>query len=158
MESQLQTSDPLDEQRIALIAGWRASLLNENLLKPADLRRPIVRIAALQRILQTPEWDSRYKSMWLEIETAIGDDRKVLFLQNAVQLARQGGKPNVSEVNSLLALLESQDIASRAMSDFLLRQFYVRGPMFDPNWTDEANLRGAGLWRRFAAAAAAANR
>ena len=151
-----QSADAFDEKRLALISAWRASLNNENLFRQANARRPFLRVAALQRIVQTPEWDPRYAAIWSEIELSVGDARKVLFLRNIVQLARQGGKPNLAQVNPLLALLESSDIASRALSDFLLRQFYGGGPVYDPTWTDEANTRGIGLWRRFINATSAA--
>ena len=153
LETQGQSANPIDEQRAALIAVWRTSLLNENLFRLASVRRPPLRIAALQRIVQTPEWDSRYAAIWSDIETALGDERKVAVFRNFAQLTRQGGKPNALQVNPLVALLESPDVASRALSDFLLRQLYGGGPIFDPTWTDEANARGVGLWRRFIAAA-----
>ncbi len=148
-----QSNDAVDDQRMALISTWRASLNNENLYRQANARRPFVRIAALQRIVQTPEWDPRYTAIWSDIDVAIGDARKILFLRNIVRLARQGGKPNMGQVSPLLTLLESSDIASRALSDFLLRNFYGGGPVYDPTWTDEANTRGIGLWRRFINAA-----
>lgn len=148
-----QSSEPIDEQRASLISAWLASLVNENLFRQANARRPSVRIAALQRIVQTPEWDSRYAAIWSDIEMAVGDERKVMVFRNFAQLARQGGKPNAVQVNPLIALLDSPDTASRAFSDFLLRQLYGGGPIFDPTWTDEANARGTGLWRRFVAAA-----
>ena len=151
-----QSADGVDENRIALISAWQTSLNSENLFRQANARRPFLRIAALQRIVQTPEWDPRYAAIWSDIELSVGDARKVLFLRNMVHLARQGGKPNSAQVNPLLALLESPDIASRALSDFLLRKFYGGGPVYDPTWTDESNTRGVGLWRRFINAASAA--
>ena len=153
LETQGQSADPIDEQWAALISTWRACLVNENLFRQAGARRPSVRIAALQRIVQTPEWDSRYAAIWSDVESAVGDERKVLVFRNFAQLARQAWKPNAVQVNPLVALLESPDSASRALSDFLLRQLYGGGPIFDPTWTDEANTRGMGLWRRFIAAA-----
>ncbi len=149
--SQLMESELLDETKAALISTWRTSLSGENQFRLAAARRPLVRYAILQRMVQTPEWDARYFAIWSEIGKTIGDERRTLFLQNMAHMARQGRRPNPSQLNALITLLESPDTGIRSLGDFLLRHFHKGGPVFDPTWTGEANARGVGLWRRFVA-------
>ena len=79
------------------------------------------------------------------------------------QMAREGIRPNGAQLDQMLGTLSAQDIAGRAMADYLLRQFYGNGPPFDPTWTGQRQQRAINVWRsrvgrpatRDAAAAAA---
>ena len=106
------------------------------------------------------------------IENAARDKQRAARFKRLVFLAQQNGAASAAQINAMLDDLTAPDIASRAMSDFLLRRFHRnaarRLPNFDPTWTGQSQTRGANLWRSYLSrtsnaaqrqpAAAAANR
>ena len=96
-----------------------------------------------------PEWDERYKHSWARFSSAINNEAEFVFLRQAFELTRRGGKLNAVQVMQLGNLLESPQFAVRSLSDFILRKNFGGGPQFDPNLNPLANTRGIGLWKRY---------
>lgn len=137
------------DQGHLLLSSWRASLGDTNLLKIAENRSPAVRAQALNRLRGLPEWDTRYKRTWTTFSTLVENDDQLLFLRQAFELTRRGGKLNSTQVMRLVNFLESAQLAVRSLSDFILRSHFGGGPPFDANLSPPANTRNVGLWKRY---------
>lgn len=140
---------PVDVARLEIMAGWRASLADEQLVQLASSDIPAMRQAAFQRLVLLPEWDGRAAKIWRRMESTLGDANSVVQARAMLEFARRGAQPTADQVDHLVAGLDSPEIARRALSDFLLRRFFGGGPVFDPTWTGQAHVRGVGFWRRY---------
>ncbi len=142
------TAGDADKGRL-MLSNWRASLSDSNLIRSAESRSPLVRLQAFGRLMLLPEWDERYKHSWARFSSAINNEAEFVFLRQAFELTRRGGKLNAVQVMQLGNLLESPQFAVRSLSDFILRKNFGGGPQFDPNLNPLANIRGIGLWKRY---------
>ena len=147
LEASATTGDA-DKGRL-MLSNWRASLSDSNLIRSAESRSPLVRLQAFGRLMLLPEWDERYKHSWARFSSAINNEAEFVFLRQAFELTRRGGKLNAVQIMQLGNLLESPQFTVRSLSDFILRKNFGGGPQFDPNLNPLANTRGIGLWKRY---------
>ena len=142
-----------DPQTIATLAMWQAALAGENVFRLVGHRIPVVRLSALDRVASLPSWDPRYARTWATIARIAGNQQRVRRFQQLCLLSQRQVAPNAAAVEAILGDLAAPDLASRAMSDYLLRRFYANTgrtlPQFDPTWTGNAQTRGVGLWRAY---------
>jgi hypothetical protein len=144
---------PRQQRNLEELAQWRAALAGAHLYRLAGNRHPTLRTAALQRLIELPKWDPRYREVWDGVARGIDDDRRVAQLRRWCEMAGNGTKPNAAQLEQLFAGLQSGQLANRAISDYLLRRVYGGGPLFDPAWTGNNQTRGVNLWRNYAARA-----
>lgn len=99
--------------------------------------------------MDLPESEPRYRGVWKGIEHSMRDPRRFGQVMRLFSLARLGGKPSPAQIDLLLKGLDSDALAGRALSDYLLRRFYAGGPAFDPAWTGQNHVRAVAAWRRY---------
>ena len=141
-----------DRQTLATLARWQASLSGENLFRLAYSQFPIARLAALNQLVTLPRWDPRYARVWAGVESASRDKQRVQRFKRWCLMLQLGGAANQAQLNAMVDDLMAPEIGSRAMSDYLLRQFLKnqqRLPNFDPTWTGNSQLRGVNQWRAY---------
>jgi hypothetical protein len=138
-----------DVQLAHLLANWEAALVDPHLFRLVGQPQPLLRQVAMVRLLQTPEWEPRYASIWNSVEHANPDMRQVELWKTLAGLTRRAGVPTAAQLDQLLQGLQASSMPVRAISDQLLRSFFVSGPAFDPTWNGQIQTRGAGVWRRY---------
>jgi hypothetical protein len=146
----LSASDRLnrDEQlALAKLANWQAAMSGTNLFRLVNSRVAALRLAGLQRLAQMPETDPRYQRTWTAIERAVNNQQHFLQIRGWFQMLRTGTRPNMAQIELMLAGLSSRDFAGRVISDFLLRQYVRNPPPFDPAWTGQTLQRAVNVYR-----------
>lgn len=146
----LASADRLSrEQELALakLANWHAAMAGTNLYRLASSRIPAMRLAGLQRMAQMPESDPRYQRTWKAIERAVNNQRRFFQIRTWFQMLRNGNRPNKAQTEMLIAGLSSRDFAGRTISDFILRQYVLNPPAFDPTWNGQVLQRAVNRYR-----------
>ncbi len=146
----LAASDRLsrdENSALAKLASWHAAMSGANLYRLANSRVPAMRLAGLQRLAQMPETDPRYQRTWNAIERAVNDQQRFVQIRNWFQMLRAGTRPNMAQTELLLAGLSSRDFAVRVISDFVLRQYVLNPPPFDPTWNGQTLQRAINIYR-----------
>lgn len=139
----------VDEQRtLAQLTHWQAALSDTALLRMLNSTTPAVRLAAMQRLVQMPPSDPRYGPTWRAIDRVAANKQRVAQLRRWSEMARRGIRPNRNQLEQMVAGLSAQDVAGRAMADYLLRQFHANGPPFDPAWNAATRQRAINVWRQ----------
>ncbi len=137
-----------DEQlTLAKLANWHAAMAGTNLYRLTNSRVAALRLAGLQRLAQMPETDPRYQRTWNAIERAMNNPQHFLQIRGWFQMLRTGTRPNMAQIELMLAGLSSRDFAGRVISDFLLRQYVRNPPPFDPAWTGQTLQRAVNVYR-----------
>ncbi len=137
-----------DQRTLATLANWEAAMADTNLYRLFGSRVSALRFAAMQRLVYLPPTDARYLRTWNAIERMTGNQQRVAQFRRWSEMVRSGLKPNASQVEQMILGLSSQDVGSRTMSDFMLRQFYGNAVPFDPTWTGQQQQRAINVWRQ----------
>ncbi len=138
-----------DKRTLATLAHWHAAMAGPNLFRLASSRIPAMRLAAMRRLVSMPKSDPRYMRTWITIDRAVPNKQRVAQIRRWCEMARAGLKPNRAQTEQMIAGLSAQDVAGRAMADFMLRQFYGNlVPQYDPTWTGTRQQRVINLWRQ----------
>jgi hypothetical protein len=155
-------SDPsfsaAEVQLARVLATWETALVGPHLFRMISRSEPVLRQAAIARLLQTPEWEPRYESIWSSLELAHPDLRQVHLWKMLAAAARRAEVPTANQVDQLLQGLQANGMPVRAISDQLLRTFFVGGPVYDPTWTGQTQTRATGFWRRYVVQVSATTR
>ena len=133
---------------LAKLASWQVAMSGVNLYRLTNSRVAIVRMTALQRLLQMPERDPRYARTWALIDRALNDRQRSNQLRSWFQMIQTGTRPNRTQLETLMRELTTRDYAGRAVADFVLRQFVVNPPPFDPSWTNQTLTRAVSIYRQ----------
>lgn len=141
---QLSADEQLAMQRLA---HWQVAMSGANLYRWVGSRIPAVRLAALQRMRAMSESDPRYARVWALMERSLNNPQRLAQIRIWFQLIRTGARPNAVQLEQMLNGLSSPNIAGRAMSDYMLRQYIRNPPPFDPTWTGQTLQRGINLYR-----------
>jgi hypothetical protein len=147
----LQNGNPNvgERNRMELLANWQATLAEKNLYRLASNQLPIVRMAALQRLVELPEWDPRYNETWQATQRGFRDPQRFEFIKQVSTQVRQRRPLDAGQLDLLVVGLESADLPGRAIHDYLLRRALNAGPDFDPAWSGQTHQRGVNVWRQF---------
>lgn len=138
-----------DQRTLATLAGWQVSMAGPNLFRLISSRVPAVRLAAMQRLVAMSKADSRYNLTWRVIERTHPNKQRVQQIRRWCEMARQGIPPNRSQTEQMVTGLAAQDLAGRAMADFMLRRFFGNQvPAADPTWTGARQQRVINNWRQ----------
>ncbi len=141
-----------DLHTLATLATWQAALAGDHVFRMVGSPLPVVRMAAMNRVVMIPRWDPRHRRLWTAIENAVRNKQRATRFRRLIFLAQQNGTPSQAQINTMLEDLTAPDVASRAMSDYLLRRFHAKAkqlPNYDPTATGQAQLQAANLWRRY---------
>ena len=152
--SQNQRSNEGDLRTMATLATWQAALAGENVFRLVGSRLPVVRLAAMNRLVTIPGWDPRHRRIWAAIDNTVRDKQRAARFRRLIFLAQQNAAPSPAQMSTMLDDLTAPDIASPALSDYLLRRFNGNAkqlPIYDPTATGPAQLQAANLWRRYLA-------
>lgn len=138
----------LAEQRtLVTLTKWQAAMADVNLYRMAGSQLAPMRLAALQRLASMPKTDPRYARTWAAIDRVSQNKQRGGQIRRWCEMARRGIRPNASQLDQMLAGLAAPEVPMRALSDFVLRQFYANGPPFDPTWTGTQQQRAINVWR-----------
>jgi hypothetical protein len=140
-----------ETQRMAMLSGWLAAIEEERLYQLANHPQAEIRNAAVRRLVDMPEWEPRYASVWEAVLRSTRNRQRTAELKQLCEVCRQGGRPSSEQIELALTGLEGADIAGRAISEHILRRFFRGGgPRFDPTWTGAIQRRSINAWRQFA--------
>ncbi len=148
--SHLTDRSKKDSQTLEMLARWRAAVAGTDLLRLVGSRYVVLRLAAMERLVELPPWDPRYLATWRATDVALTDVQRIRRICTWCNMARRGMKASPGQLDQLLDGLQSHQLASRAMSDYLLRRFLGGGPPFDAAWTGQLQTRGVNVWRKYA--------
>ncbi len=137
-----------DQRTLATLASWQATMAGSQMFRLANSHIPAVRLAAVERLVNMPKTDPRFRQTWTNMERAIKNKQRVTQIRRWCEMARSGSRPNPAQVEQMVAGLSSPDVAGRATADFMLRRFYGNGPSFDATWTGANRQRAINLWRK----------
>ena len=144
--NRLSTSD---QRQLAMLARWQASMVGPSVLyRLAGSRVPALRFAAIERLVELPPSDPRSVRMWRSIQQSVSNPQRVVQIRRWCMTISSGAKPTAKEIENIALSLGADDVAQRALSDYLLRKLFGGGPVFDPTWTGTTQLRGVNLWRK----------
>lgn len=150
----LWTSQQLSaEEQLAMVrlAHWQAAMNGANLYRLVGSRIPVLRLAALQRLVTITESDPRYSRIWNVTGRSLNNPQRLAEIRGWFLLLRSGAKPNATQLSQMLSGLSSPSIAGRALSDYVLRQYVRNPPDFDPTWTGQRQQQAVNLYRQRAA-------
>ena len=139
--SQNQRASEGDTRTMATLATWQAALAGENVFRMVGSRLPVVRLAALNRLAMIPGWDPRHRRIWAAVDNTMRDKQRAARFRRLIFLAQQNGAPSPAQISTMLDDLTAPDIASRALSDYLLRRFNANAkqlPIYDPTATGQS--------------------
>jgi hypothetical protein len=149
--SHLTDPNKKDTHTLEVLARWRAAVAGTDLLRMVGSRYVVLRLAAMERLVELPPWDPRYNATWRASDVALFTDvQRIRRIRTWCNMARRGMKISPGHLEQLLDGLQSNQLASRAMSDYLLRRFLGGGPPFDASWTGQLQSRGVNVWRKYA--------
>ncbi len=134
-------------QALARLANWQAAMAGPNLFRLARSPVPAVRLAALQRLAQLSENDPRYVHVWNTVDRVLNNLQRGAQIRAWFRLVRNGARPNAVQMEQMINGLSSRDVAGRALSDFLLRQYVPNPPPFDPSWSGQTLQRAITIYR-----------
>jgi hypothetical protein len=137
-----------DTNLLAKLANWHVAMSGANLYRLASSRVAIVRMTALQRLVQMPASDPRYARTWASVDRAVNDRQRLNQIRNWFQMIQTGTRPNRTQLESLMSQLVARDYMGRAVADFVLRQFVSNPPPFDPSWTNQTLTRAVAVYRQ----------
>jgi hypothetical protein len=135
---------------LATLAMWQAALSGSNIARLLNVNEPEIRNAALKRLIETPNWEPRYDTMWAGTERIFLAPLATLQGQQICDQLRRGVGLEPGQTELLLLGLASRTVGQRAFCDYLLRTSLGGGPPFDPTWTGTTQLRAIAQWRRVA--------
>ncbi len=139
-----------DVRTLATLALWQASLTGPNVARLLNRTEPEIRNAALQRLVETPDWEPRYETMWAGAERILQTPLITPQVQQICEQLQHGVGLMPAQTELLLTGLASTTVARRALCDYLLRSHFRGGPPYDPTWTGQTQLRAIAQWRRMA--------
>lgn len=137
-----------DQRALATLATWQAAMADAHLFRMIGSRIPAMRMAALQRLVRLPRTDPRFVPIWTNVDRLAANKQRVAQVRRWCEMSRRRLRPNANQLEQMITGLSAQDVAGRAMADFMLRQFYPGGPPFDPTWTGQTQQRAINVWRK----------
>lgn len=143
-----------DAPLLSKLAQWQAALAGPHVFRLTASRIPAVRIAALNRLVSMPESDPRYARLWRTIEASVNNQQRFAQSRRWLQPLRSGTRPNRILIDQMLAGLAADDVATRALADFVLRKYVNNAPPYDPTWTAPMRQRAINIYRQRAGLAA----
>ncbi|MEO1616304.1 MAG: hypothetical protein AAFV88_10675 [Planctomycetota bacterium] len=126
---------------------WLVAVNRSNLLRLIASPSAMVREAALNELNQVRPPDPRHGLLWRGLQAGSNNGRSFASLRLVFQDLWSGRRPNTARKEQLVRLLLSNDPATRASADYLLRSFYGSGPRFILNSSAAIRTRSASAWR-----------
>ena len=141
-----------ERKTLVVLARWQVTLGEGNLFRLLSNKFAVVRLIALERLVDLPEWEPRYDMIWGPIRRNSKDQRQAARMERLCKMVRSSQQLNNQQIDQMISGLDSPGLATRAMYDYLLRRIFGDGPNFDPTIKTSAGRATAiGHWRRFAA-------
>ncbi|MFK7734381.1 MAG: hypothetical protein AB8B50_00035 [Pirellulaceae bacterium] len=144
-------SQPLNARdlgNLTVLAQLQTALAGEQAPQFLASEVGLVRLAAINRLVSIPDWDPRYRAMWATSVKATKNRRMASQLKAIAKNVREGTTLTPKQIETLVAGMEAQESASRAMSYLILKNAFPQGPPFDPNWASQLRTRSINAWRK----------
>ncbi|QEF96224.1 hypothetical protein Mal15_02510 [Stieleria maiorica] len=131
----------------ATLRGWLVASSGDHLLRLIGSPDPLIREAALQHLRTVGPTDPRHRQIWRRLQVGGNNARTFATVRSLFVNLWSGRRPNATQREQLLRLLQAPEPAARATANYLLRSFYGPGPPFDLNASAAARTRTVNAWR-----------